>query len=377
MKRKRRARIATILAFICLPTLLGLYLWRNLWSVMPPPPLNRVAAWMPSSWDNQRAYTSWRAHQAHIQELSPVWYQLDRSGSGALVPYAGARDHTLVEEAHANGTLIIPLVNNYYADTNFDPAPVGAVIYNAAQRTAHIEALVDEVLAYDYDGIEIDYESLNGMQDREAFSIFIEELANALHAHGRLLSVAIHPKTAEPGPWEAPQAQDWARIGAAADRFRIMAYGYHWAGGDPGPIAPLWWMEEVLDLATALVPYHKVYVGLHCYGLDWSASGTSSLTWDSAQEIIAAYGIQPQWEHSAGWRSPVAEPWFTYTDAAGIEHEVWYADQASIAARLALVEDYGLGGVALWRLGGEDPAIWEAIAVTLPATETPLPEGAP
>ena len=27
------------------------------------------------------------------------------------------------------------------------------------------------------------------------------------------------------------------------DRFRIMTYDYHWSGSDPGPIAPLWWME--------------------------------------------------------------------------------------------------------------------------------------
>ena len=61
----------------------------------------------------------------------------------------------------------------------------------------------------------------------------------------------------------------------------------------------------------------------------------------------------------------LSEPWFTYTDDLGQSHEVWYADGASVAARLALVQRYGLGGIAVWRLGGEDPASWSAIATTL------------
>jgi hypothetical protein len=39
----------------------------------------------------------------------------------------------------------------------------------------------------------------------------------------------------------------------------------------------------------------------------------------------------------------------TYTDDAGHAHQVWYADENSIRARLRLVQRYGLGGVAVWR----------------------------
>jgi spore germination protein YaaH len=362
-----RRRTYLIIALFAGPlALLLLYLTQVPWPP-PPPPLNRVAAWMPTSWDAARARGSWDAHHDHIQELSPVWYQLSAGGDGSLITYGGARDEALVAQARTQSTLVLPLINNHYADRGFDAAPVSAVIHDPARRAAHVAALVDETLAYGYDGIDIDYESLNGHADREAFSLFIEELAAALHAHGKLLSIAVHPKTGEPGTWDGPQAQDWRRIGSAVDRFRVMTYGYHWGTSTAGPIAPLWWMEDVMGFATSVVSPNKVYVGLHFYGHDWVGSTSQSVTWESAQQLMSAHGAARQWQGDGGWRRPVAEPWFTYTDAEGQVHQVWYADEASIRARLALVEQFGLGGVAIWRLGGEDGGNWRAIETTLHA----------
>ncbi|HEY77218.1 MAG TPA: hypothetical protein G4O00_13765, partial [Thermoflexia bacterium] len=176
--------------------------------------LNRVAAWMPTSWDADRARASWEAHRDQIQELSPVWYQLDGSGDGSINRYAGACDADLVQEAHAGGTLVIPLINNYYAGVGFDATPVSTVIHSPTLRAAHIAALVSETVDCGYDGIDIDYESLDGEDDREAFSTFVEELTAAMHAEGKLVSVAVHAKTSEPGGSAGAKAQDWTRIGA-------------------------------------------------------------------------------------------------------------------------------------------------------------------
>ena len=120
-----------------------------------------------------------------------------------------------------------------------------------------------------------------------------------------------------------------------------------------------------MAFATSLVPPNRVYLGLHFYGHDWVGASGSSLVWDDAQTLIDAYGTAPQWQDTdAGGRS-VAEPWFAYTDGQEQQHEVWYADGASIGARLGLVREYGLCGIAIWRLGGEDPANWSAIATVL------------
>ena len=39
-------------------------------------------------------------------------------------------------------------------------------------------------------------------------------------------------------------------------------------------------------------------------------------------------------------------------------YEVWMEDTDSIQAKLNLMLDYHLGGVACWMLGYEDPAVW-------------------
>ncbi len=325
--------------------------------------LNRVAAWMPTSWDAERARASWETHRPHIQELGPVWYQLDQAGDGSITPYAGACDPLLVAQAHENGSLILPLINNAYGGT-FDPTPVSTVIHSPALRAVHISALVSETLACGYDGIDLDYESLNGLDDREPFSLLVEELAAALHAQGRVLAVTVHPKTSEPGGWSGPQAQDWSRIGAAADRVRVMTYGYHWRTSDPGPIAPLFWMEEVAEFAAATIPPQQVYLGLHFYGLDWGDGPAEALEWEEVQTLLEETGAVRQWAESNEWGNPIAEPWFTYSDGS-TQHEVWYADGFSAAPRLRLAQEQGLGGVAVWRLGGEDPLSWRVIAAML------------
>lgn len=340
-----------------------------------PQSLNRVAAWMPTSWDAQRARASWTAHREQIDELSPVWYQLNGSADGSIVEYAGACDATIMAEAGDSDTLVLPLIHNYYPGLGFDPRPVSTVIHDPTLRARHIGVLVSETLRCGYDGIDIDYESLNGQEDRVEFSLFIEELAEALHDQGKLLSVTVHPKTSEPGGWDGPKAQDWERIGAAADRLRVMTYGYHWSTSDAGPIAPLFWMEQVIAFAVSVVSPTKVYVGVHFYGLDWDDGPAESLVWEDVQTLMGEVGAQRRWAARDDDGRTIAEPWFTYT-ADSTEHQVWYADWASVAARVRLVERYGLGGVAVWRLGGEDPKNWGVIAAVLrPAARLFLPIG--
>ena len=82
------------------------------------------------------------------------------------------------------------------------------------------------------------------------------------------------------------------------------------------------------------------------------------MVWEDVQALSNGYGAMPQWQDTDAGGRAVAEPWLTYIDGAGQAHEVWYANGASIAARLGLVRRYGLGGIAVWRLGGEDPGNW-------------------
>jgi len=45
-----------------------------------------------------------------------------------------------------------------------------------------------------------------------------------------------------------------------------------------------------------------------------------------------------------------------------LKHEVWFEDVKSLEAKLQMVSRNNIGGISLWRLGGEDPNIFPLLA---------------
>ncbi len=279
-----------------------------------------------------------------IKELNFVWYQLEADGkiSGVMQSPQG------VGVARAYGMRVVPSIQN----GGFDPKRVGAIVNDPAKRQAHIKDIVDIVLSNRYDGIDIDYESLHAA-DRDSFSTFIEELAAALHANGKLLSVTVHPKTDENGTWEGPRAQDWARLGKAADEFKIMVYDYSSGASKAGEIAPLGWAGDVLTYAATLVPPEKTFLGIPLYGYDWTGSAGQARDWIQATKTARQQDAEIK-------RSDSNEAWFTY---GGGTNTVYFNDALTMKTRLERLaaEHPDVAGIALWRLGNEDPANWTEI----------------
>lgn len=309
-----------------------------------------VAAWLPTSFDVDQARASFDTNKDVLDEVSPFWYEA--RSDGTLQPELGARDGELVHAAHAANVLVLPTIHNV---NNVDA--VVPVIADPSLRTTHVAAIVDEVQTYNYDGIDIDYEVLPD-DSRDAFSAFIEELAVALHGEGKLLTVAVHAKDSDEGGLGA--FQDLQRIGAAADRVRIMTYDYHWRGGAAGPVAPIHWVASVAKYARSVVPASKIELGIPFYGYNWGEGGEATpQTWVDIQALIRRY--QPRVNVTArNEQGAVEESWFSY-EAGGETRTVWFSDQRAIAAKLALVEQQDVAGIAIWRLGSEDPANWQVI----------------
>lgn len=319
-----------------------------------------VAAWLPY-WDHARGADALRTDGDQFGEVSPFWYRMGAAGDIEAYPNADAA--AIRDAIRAAGAALIPTISN-----EFDRTRVAAVIGDPLRRAAHVEAIVNLTRANGYDGFDVDYENL-AATDRSAFTAFVVELARAMHAAGKVLSITVHPKTAEPGTWDGPQAQDYAAIGAAADRVRIMAYDYHWATSAPGPIAPATWVDAVAAFAARTITPSKVQLGLPLYGYDWVGSRGEGVTHAQVQDLIARYAPSIQWSAAD------QEPWFTYRDTSGQSHTVWYADRRSTDVRLGSVTRHGLGGVVFWRLGGEDAAVWTGTRTAFQnAISTPVPD---
>jgi spore germination protein len=95
-------------------------------------------------------------------------------------------------------------------------------------------------------------------------------------------------------------------------------------------------------------------MGLAAYGYEWNERTGRAINYASIESIIKKHGINPK------WHDQYQTPYFTYTKS-GERYEVWYENQNSTAAKMRLVDKYKLRGVAVWRLGYEDPRIWSVL----------------
>jgi spore germination protein YaaH len=97
-------------------------------------------------------------------------------------------------------------------------------------------------------------------------------------------------------------------------------------------------------------------IAMTMYGIDWPAGGGPThpgtpLEWTFVQELIAKYHARPVLDAATDDRH------FTYTDASGTHHDVWYSNSRTVGDRILEARKLHLG-IAFWRLGREDPDIW-------------------
>lgn len=258
--------------------------------------------------------------------------------------------------AHASGLRVLATVTNY--DTTFDPTIVDAILSSREKTDRQVKAIVDACVSQGYDGVDLDWENMLA-RDRDLFSAFVFQLAAALHAEGKILGIAVEAKTSEPGDWSSQRAQDWKALGKAVDEFQVMTYDDHGGWSKPGPVAPPVWMDSVIAFAETQVPADKIWMGVPFYGYDWSGPGARSVTWRQAHALLQSHV-------STLVRTLSGEARFVYR-AQRVRHVVYFQDSAAISAKLqvVLVDHPAIAGVAIWSMGGEDPAFWTLLHSSL------------
>ena len=322
-----------------------------------------VAAWLATTWDYEASYASFVAHAAVLDEISPIWYWVTADGRAvarrpnwATADDPGPCEAEIRRACRVHGIRLIPLISNSSARKGFDADLVGRIVRSEGLRGLHVRHLVDLAVDREYDGIEVDYESLHGA-DRDAYSTFLAELAGALHDRGKRLAVALQAKTDEAGSEWGSAAHDYAAIGRVVDSVRIMAYDHHWSTGPAGPVAPLPWFRQVLAFASSAIPCERLLMGVPTYGYDWTGRRTGKSVDVAARDAAAQArrkGAALEWD-------PVSNsPFFRYREGERAR-EVWYESAACLPQKLKAVREAGVAGIAIFRLGSEEESFWSPL----------------
>jgi spore germination protein len=312
-------------------------------------------------WNMQHDTAVVLANRHDLNEVSPWIYGV--SQGGAIVPqYASgqaAATNADIAKMRAAGLRIVPSIANV-VNGSFSYQPIGRILHDPGQARAQVAAIIALVDKNHYAGIDIDYEDLHA-GDQAAYLAFIRELAAALHAQGKVLSVAVFPQTSAANVSSSNPAQNYAAIGKVADQVRIQGYNYHWATSPPGAVAPINWVRSVLKYAVSQMPASKVVLGIPLYGYDWGDSPAQTISWLQALRLSRQYGALPSYDKAS------QAPSFTYK-GHGRLHTVWFENAESTTAKLDAVKGDSVAGVYLWLYGYEDPGTWPALHHTLPTS---------
>ncbi|OGH48138.1 MAG: hypothetical protein A3A51_01465 [Candidatus Levybacteria bacterium RIFCSPLOWO2_01_FULL_39_10] len=303
-------------------------------------------------WDQENAIRSFKENTDLIDIVSVFWYYIDENGKINKYEYAN-EDESLIEFAHQNDIKVSAVLTNLGEFGDFDSTRVENVIKDEESISNHINDIKKLLEDKSFDGITIDYESVDSSQEQK-FSDFIKKLSEELGEDGKYVEVALHPK--ENFSAQRKYAyQDWEEIAKYADRIYIMAYGQYTDEEDSGPIASIDWVSQILSYAKNQdIPNSKLYLGIPLYGYDWdknSEEDAEGLTFQDISNLLLKEGVIAEWDENA------KSPHFSY----GGDHEVWFEDGRSVEEKIKLAKKFNLAGITFWRLGGEDPKVWDVI----------------
>ncbi|MBV8463381.1 MAG: polysaccharide deacetylase family protein, partial [Acidimicrobiales bacterium] len=302
------------------------------------------------STDNEDSWAGVDRDAAGLSTLAATGIVLGHHGGSIEV----TPEADVLVRSHLNGTRALAVVSNYDG-TNFDPGRAAAMMHDPGSRRRFVSAVTSQVARQGWDGVVLDLESLPPSL-RTLYPEVLSDLRAALG--GRTLMVTV-PATGDADLG----AYDLASLSGIADRIVWMAYDQHDPTGPPGPVAGLPWVRQSLMAAEAAIPRDKLLLGVAGYGYAWTAPGHGAdLTVPEARALADQPGSVARWDDTQQeWAVHVADG-----------RQVYFDDARSVAARAQLASTEGLGGIALWRVGSEDPATLASLPIQV-RKDAPLP----
>lgn len=280
-----------------------------------------------------------------VNVVSPTWYAMaDNDGN-----YTSFADLSYVEYLHDQGIQVWALIDNFSSNVQTE-----ILLSKTSTRKKLIASLMQEVETYGLDGLNLDFESLKESAGPHYIQ-FIRELSVSCRQKQIVLSVDNHV----PASYNA--FYNRKEQGIVADYVIIMGYDEHYSGGEAGPIASYSYVKNGIEDTLKEVPKEKVINAIPFYTRVWKENKDGEVSSDAlgisdAKAWVKSNRVPMQWQEDTG---------LYYGQIPGEDErkEIWLEEEKSIGLKMNLIRDYGLAGVACWKLGFEPASIWEIVKV--------------
>ena len=294
------------------------------------------------NWDDS-SYASLAKNIHQLDWLIPEWLHLN-AGDEPLKYDIDKKVIALVKSKNPS-LKIFPLINNF--DKNdWQTEPLTHWMHKAESRTLLINKLTNFVQGNGFDGITIDFENVPKTSQVDLLT-FMSELHKVFAARGWRVVQSV--PVGDPD-WNLP------RFAQVTDDLILMAYDQHYNSGQPGPVAAQDWFEDTIDQPmNKLDPAHTI-IAIGNYGYDWKVDkkGNTEGAEVTYQEAMLSARDSEASIHFDG----TMNPHFAYEES-GYIHKVWFLDAVTAYNQVQASKDYHPAGYALWRMGSEDPSIWQ------------------
>jgi cellulose synthase/poly-beta-1,6-N-acetylglucosamine synthase-like glycosyltransferase/peptidoglycan/xylan/chitin deacetylase (PgdA/CDA1 family)/spore germination protein YaaH len=240
------------------------------------------------------------------------------------------------------------------AKGHFDAKAVRAFLGSPVARANAVRQLRETVGQYGLAGTTLDMESFDPVLEPQVLA-FARELHDAMHGMGKLATQAI----------ATSDGDAYVRTAALVnDKLFPMLYDEHYSSGDPGPIASQRFYAKHAARFARLVSPSKLVLMIGAYGYDWNDAEAV------ANHQADLYGFQDVMRAARGPTQPrphfdpvSLNPYLTWTSADSTDHVLWYLDGVTAYNEMRVGHALGVAGHAIWRLGSEDPTIWNVVDV--------------
>ena len=247
-------------------------------------------------------------------------------------------DTELIKIARDYGVAPVMLISTLTEQGTFSNALAKTLLEDNVLQQVLIENIITIMEQKGYMALDIDFEYLP-VENRDNYIEFVSNLTRQLNDKGFLSLVALAPKTSVNQPGLLYESHDYRGLGEAANLVLLMTYEWGYTYGEPMAVSPINHVRRVLEYGLTEIPAEKILMGMSNYGYDWALpfvrgeSKAEKLTNYQAQARAEYYGVPVEWDETA------QAPFYTYATATGVKHIVWFENERSWQARLALVAE--------------------------------------
>jgi len=291
------------------------------------------------NWDVQARY-SLEENVSKMNMVLPEWLFVQDTADVVFTDI----DKSALETMHRANIAVVPMLSNYF-NNKWNGKNVHRIISSPERRSKLIKSILDVLETYKFNGINIDFEELSMEKTDENLVAFMKELHGELHRRGYLLTQDIAPFNEDYNVEELAKYNDF---------LFLMGYDQHSSSSQSGPVAAQDWLEAGLGDLCKKVPSDKVVLCFAAFGYDWKDGfDGEDVTYQEA--VSTAY----ESEGKIKFDNNTYNLDYSYYDDNDKMHRVVFTDAATAFNAIRTAHDFETSGVAMWRLGSEDPRIWK------------------